>query len=140
MRYYGVLTGKIFDKKVQMRREQPDESSESWDCFYAGVSNVVDENGNSYGDLLIWLSGKTALRFEPYIVKDNKISFDCSSINEKVIKGIRNVCSNYCVVGFNASRRVVDNAEYQKQFKKNISCTWCKYANNKGLCEKYKAI
>lgn len=140
MRYYGTLTGRRLNETKQ-KVYQEGEAPEYWDAYFAEILNVKDETGKSYGNLLIKATQKTALRLENFIVPNSTISFDCKSIEEGVIVGIRNWCTQYVITGGTSKcpPRIRSVQDIITMFgDKGIFCTYCTYRNNKKLCEKYK--
>ena len=141
MRYFGILTGRKAKEGTVWIGQEDDK--ENFPCYYAEVKNVTDEAGNRYGNLMIWLTGKTALRCQECILPDNPISFDCSEIRDGEVKRIRNICVDKMLVGKDLPcERVLDHTGLQALFSSGnfALCSYCKYANNKKQCDSFRSF
>ena len=132
MRYYGTITGNVYDagiEKVYEREEEP----MSFKKYVVECVDVNAEDGTHYDRLLISSAGKSHIL--GYVVPNNKISFDCRSIKDGTVMGIRNICANYVA----ALGKYLTKDEYEP-LAPDCFCISCTYRNKKKLCEKYNSL
>ncbi len=141
MRYFGILTGRKAKEGVAWIGQEDDK--EDFPCYYAEVKDVTDDAGNSYGNLMIWFSGKTALRCKECILPNNPISFDCTEIRDGKVKRIRNICVDKMLCGKGLPcEKILDHVGLQMLHSDDsfALCSYCKYVNNKKQCEKFRSF
>ena len=78
------------------------------------------------------------MRFSDLLTPNNIVSFDYKEIDNNIVSGVRNVCSNLVVLGCGLPDypyEVVDHIKYFNMFNSSLGCINCKYRNNKKLCK-----
>lgn len=133
MRYYGTLTGNVYDAGIEKVYER-EESPMSFKKYMVECVDVNAEDGTHYDKLLISTAGKSHIL--GYLVPNNKISFDCRNIKDGIVTGIRNICANYEA---KFGGKSVTKEEYD-QIAPGRFCINCTYRNKKKLCEKYNSL